>query len=277
MSESTVSILQDILRELHETEKSCQSDNDIYTRFKAEQEKYLELYIKLQGVLSAEGSEVSDEALEVIIDPSEIMLVYGNPEEQITKLKQLNVQLSDRLGECFQNGVCAAFSASVEQSSWGAKFKQEKYKDGSLHMAYVRKANKGAIFDVSCTQDGKVGVFPRGVVLCNGKTTITPDELKSVHSSCAWADEITDKIHGFGIEGTTYEEMPEADLTALYDISNYYHIETLEESIAFLKLSGYSEEEIYSILEIADEDESRDSSTKRVDKAQQKAVNPNKK
>lgn len=285
MSESTVNILQDILRELHETEKACQSDNDIYTRFKTEQERYLELYIKLQGVLSAEGSELSDEALEVIIDPSAIMLVYGNPEEQITKLKELNEQLSDRLGECFQNGVCAAFSASVEQSSWGAKFKQEKHKDGSLHMAYVRKVNKGAIFDVSCTQDGKVGVFPRGVVLCNGKTTITPEELKTVHSSCAWADEITDKIHGFGIEGTTYEEMPEADLAALYDTSNYYHIETLEESKTFLRLSGYSEAEIEALLAGADEQEhaneqeqdDTDSKTKEKRKeVQYRSAKPNK-
>lgn len=282
MSESTVNILQGILRELHEIEKSCQSDNDIYTRFKTEQERYLELYIKLQGVLSAEGSELSDEALEVIIDPSEIMLVYGNPEEQISKLKELNEQLSARLGECFQNGVCAAFSASVEQSSWGAKFKQEKYKDGSLHMAYVRKANKGAIFDVSCTQDGKVGVFPRGVVLCNGKTTITSDELRTVHSSCVWVDEITDKIHGFGIEGTTYEEMPETDLTALYDISNYYHIMTLEESVDFLELSGYSEEEILAILSDVSRDkilvilhgEEKDKERKkRREEIKQKAIN----
>ena len=38
--------------------------------------------------------------------------------------------------------------------------------------------------------------------------------------------------------------MSEADLKALYDRANYYHIETLEESIKFLRLSGYSEEEI---------------------------------
>lgn len=280
MSEGTVIILQDVLRELHETEMSCQTDNDIYTRFKTEQERYLELYIKLQGVLSVEDSELSDEALKVLIDPSAMKLVYGNPEEQIAKLKELNKQLSDRLGECFQEGVCAAFSASVEQSSWGSKFKQEKYKDGSLHMAYVRKANKGAVFDVSCTQDGKVGVFPRGVVLCNGKTTIAPDELRTVHSSCAWADEITDQIHGFGIEGTTYEEMPEADLTALYDISNYYHIDTLDESKAFLRLSGYSEAEIDELLADSDDQEQNDTDSKTKEKrkeVQYRSVDRNKK
>lgn len=250
MSESTVSISQGILRELHALQKTCLSDNDIYTRFKAEQERYLELYIKLQGFLSAKDSNLSDEALKVIIDPSKIMLVYGNPEEQIAKLKELNELLSDKLSECFQSGVCAAFSASIAKNSLGTKFKQEKYEDGSLHMTYVRKENKGAIFDVSCTSDGKVGVYPRGVVLCNGKTTITPDELKRVHSSCAWADEITDAICNFGIEGTTYEEMPKDDLSALFDESNYYHIKTEEESIIYLRLIGRSEEEINDILEI---------------------------
>lgn len=276
MSESTVNLLEDILRELYDIEKACQSDNDTYTRFKAEQERYFELYIRLQGVLSADGAELSEEASEVLLNPSELMLAYGDPEEQIAKLKKLNEQLGARLSECFQTGVCAAFSASVEQSSWGEKFKQEKHKDGSMHMAYVRKANRGAIFDVSCGQDGKVGIYPRGVVLCNGKTTITPDELRDVHSSCSWADDITEKIRGFGIEGTSYEEMPEADLKALYDRANYYHIETLEESIKFLRLSGYSEEEIKEILEIEDEEQGHTSTSRRTTEAAHRAVDSKK-
>ena len=145
-----------------------------------------------------------------------------------------------------------------------------------MHMAYVRKANRGAIFDVSCGQDGKVGIYPRGVVLCNGKTTITPDELRDVHSSCSWADDITEKIRGFGIEGTSYEEMPEADLKALYDRANYYHIETLEESIKFLRLSGYSEEEIKEILEIEDEEQGHTSTSRRTTEAAHRAVDSKK-
>ena len=277
MSESTVNLLENILRELHDMEKACQSDNDTYTRFKAEQERYFELYIRLQGVLSADGAELSEEASEVLVNPSEFMLVYGDPEEQIAKLKKLNEQLGARLSECFQTGVCAAFSASVEQSSWGEKFKQEKHKDGSMHMAYVRKANRGAIFDISCGQDGKVGIYPRGVVLCNGKTTITSDELRAVHLSCAWADEITEKIHGFGIEGTSYKEMPEADLKALYDRANYFHIETLEESIKFLRLSGYSEEKINEILEIEDEEQGHTSTSRITGESAHRAIDYKKK
>ena len=42
-------------------------------------------------------------------------------------------------------------------------------------------------------------------------------------------------------------------LNALYNTENYYHITTPDESRRFLKLSGYSEEEIKSILEIEKE------------------------
>ena len=47
----------------------------------------------------------------------------------------------------------------------------------------------------------------------------------------------------------SYEEMPEEILKSLYDKRNYYFISSLEESVRFLQLSGYSQEEIDSILE----------------------------
>ena len=47
----------------------------------------------------------------------------------------------------------------------------------------------------------------------------------------------------------SYGEMPEEILKSLYDKRNYYFISSLEESVRFLQLSGYSQEEIDSILE----------------------------
>ena len=127
---------------------------------------------------------------------------------------------------------------------------KEKYKDGSLHFTYIRKENQGAIFDVDCGLDGRVGIYPRGVVLYNGKTTISPDKLKTLHSSCGWADEIHGAFDSFGLSHSgSYEEMPIEVLQSLYDIRNYYHISTPEESVRFLELSGYSQEEINAILE----------------------------
>lgn len=247
-AEGTVELLQNTLRDFQELEKSCVNDNEMYLRLKAEQERYLELYTKLQGVLSVEENELSADATKKLF-PSE----SGNTESEIVRLHELNKQLSTILEECFQTSVCAAFSASIEQSTWGKVFKKEKYEDNSLHMTYVHEANKGAIFDVSCTQDGKVGVFPRGVVLCNGKKTITPGELSNIFSSCAWASELADMIRGFGINGITYEEMSQRVLDALCDESNYYHIEDVEGSLEFLMRSGYSDEEIQDILEMEGE------------------------
>lgn len=257
MSENTVTILQNILRELRTLEKTCKSDADVYSRFKAEQEKYLGLYIRLQGVLSAEGAELDDAALEVIVDPAEFQLVYGDPEKQIERLRELNEQLAARLSECFQKGVCAAFSQSVEKSSWGAKFKEEDGENGDRHMTYVRKQNKGAIFDVTCTKDGRVGIYPRGVMLSNGVPVITPDELRAVHSSCDWADEVTDSVRMLGVDGTSYEEMPKEDLEAMYDLDNYYHIKTEEESYAYLRMCGFPEEEIDRLMRGEEKSEDR--------------------
>ena len=277
MSVSVVTLMQNILKELREMDDICKKDNDLYKRFKAEQELYLEQYIKLQGILSAEDSILTQDDSKMIIDPHEVKLVYKDPEAQIANLKNLNKQLREILNQCFQNGACAAFSASVQQSAWGIKFKKEKTKDGAIHIEYVRKADKGVIFDVSCDKEGKIGVYPRGVVLYNGKTTISPEKLRSVHSSCAWADELTNGIRDFGIESTAYEEMPASELMALYDIANYYHIKTLDESIAFLKLSGYSEEEIDRILEIKTVEEVSDDNSESANRATQRAAENSKK
>ena len=277
MSESVVNLMQNILKELREIEDICKKDNDLYKRFKTEQELYLEQYIKLQGILSAEDSILTKDALETIIDPHEVKLAYKDLEAQIANLKNLNKQLREILNECFQIGACDSFSASVQQSAWGEKFKQEKTKDGAMHIEYVRKSDKGVIFDVSCNKEGKIGVYPRGVILYNGKLTITSEKLRSVHSSCAWADELTNGIRNFGIESTKYEEMPASELTALYDTANYYHIKTLDESIAFLKLSGYSEEEIDRILEIETEKKLFDDTSERENKTTQRAAENSKK
>jgi hypothetical protein len=77
----------------------------------------------------------------------------------------------------------------------------------------------------------------------------------------------------------------------LYDISNYYHIEGLEESITYLILSGYSQEEILDILSNIDDEQeeilhgilhignivTHDDDKKQNDDEQYRRVDPNKK
>ncbi len=265
MSETTIKRLQDVLTRLHKLEDSCVKGNELYQQFKEEYKKYEELYVKLQGFLSAEGSEIEDDEDErFLVSPTELILAYDNPEEQIEQLKKKNEELTKLVNTCTQESMCGAIAATVAKESWGEAFKKEKRKDGSLHLTYVRKESKGAIFDVDCGADGRVGIFPRGVVLCNGKTTISPEELQGVHSSCDWADEIHSAFGSFGMSDSgSYEEMPEEVLKSLYDIKNYYHITDFEESVRFLQLSGYSQKEIEDILEIEEENDSEEKKRKK--------------
>ena len=253
MSKATIDKLQTIIAELHTLEVVCKRGNEIYQQFKEEYRKYEELYVRLQGFLSADGSEVEVDEDEnpVLCSPIELTLAYDNPEEQIKQLKQKNAELTEVLNGCAQEGMFGAIAAAVEKETWGEAFRKEKHKDGSLHLTYVRRESKGAIFDVDCGIDGRVGIYPRGVVLCNGRTTITPEELQKIHSSCSWADEIHGAFGSFGMSDSgSYEEMPAEVMQSLYDIKNYFHISSFEESVRFLQISGYSIEEIETLLEI---------------------------
>jgi len=270
MSKTTIDRLTSILTTLHNLEDVCKKGNEIYKKFKEEYKIYEELYVKLQGFLSAGDSVVNDDVEEqFLLSPIEVVLAYENPEKQIELLKKKNEELAKIVSECTQEGLCGAIAATVTAvkdngKSQGEPFKKEKHKDGSLHFTYIRKENQGAIFDVECGVDGRVGIYPRGVVLCNGKTTISPDELKVLHSSCGWADEIHEAFDSFGMSHSgSYEEMPSEVLQSLYDIKNYYHISTFEESVRFLELSGYSQEAIETILEIEKEENTEERKRKR--------------
>lgn len=251
MSGGTLKKLEGVAAKLHALEGECAEVDETYQKFKEEYTKYEEIYVKLQGFLSADGSALEDdEENAIFVSPTEIFLAYDNPDEQIEGLKKRNIELTKLLNNITQESMCNAVGVLVANESWGEVFKKEKRKDGSLHLTYIRKENKGAIFDVDCGANGKVGIFPRGVVLCNGKMTVSPEELQKVHASCAWADEIRTAFGQCSMSDSgSYEEMPEEILKSLYDKRNYYFISSLEESVRFLQLSGYSQEEIDSILE----------------------------
>ena len=262
-SETTLRKLQEIKARLIMLENECKKNNGIYLRFKDVFKEYESLYVKLQGFLSAEGSKMEDKE-EYFPSPTELFLSNSNPEKQIEELKEKNAELTKLVKKCTQEGTFGAIATSVEQGEWGEIFKAERQKDGKPHMLYIRSDTPGAIFDVNCDDDGKVGIFPRGVILCNGKTIISTDGLKAVHSSCSWADEIHRELGSLGVsDGGGYEEMPSEVKESLYKMENYYHITSLEESVRYLQLLGFTQEKIAEILEIETGDNEEEQKRKR--------------
>ncbi len=252
MSNSTVENLQRILTTLRELEKECTKGNEIYQEFKKEYEIYQDLYVQLQGfICSGDCTAVDEEGNDILLSPADIILLSENPEEQIEELKEKNKQLTNLLNDCRQEALCGAIAATVEckDKKMGRGFKKEKTKDGSIHYAFVRSEYKGVMFDTECTKDGRLGIYPRGVVLHNGKKLISTEQLKKVHSSCGWADDIHNALGSFGMTNSgNYEEMPEEVLNSLYNEDNYYHLTTREESLRYLELCGYTKEEIANLL-----------------------------
>lgn len=253
MSETTIDRLRNIITELHKLEADCIQGNEIYQRFKKEYLRYEDLYTKLQGFVGTGEKSSEDKSSEnsecEFYSPADVMLYYDDPEGQIKALEETNKKLVKLLERCLQESMFGAISNSVTEKKIGEPFKREKDKNGSLHFVYVRPECPGAIFDAECDSKGKLGVYPRGVVLHNGVSMIEADGLKKVHSSCDWADDIHNAFDSFNLsQSGEYEEMPQEVLDMLYDKKNYYHIKTEEESIKYLKLLGKTDEEIEEIL-----------------------------
>lgn len=238
--------LNSLLSKLHDLREKCIREAESYKRFSVEYERYKELYMKFRGILSTENSEFIDKK-GYLKEPSNIAFEYSDAEIQIAELVERNAQLESIISQSVQQTFSAGMSAILHGSKWGKEFKRERCEDASIHLSYVRAADRGAIFDVSCGQNGEIEIIPRGVILSNGRATITPDELRKVHSSCKWADEISQAFDDVGIPNGAYEEMAEEYREELYNEAHYFRIKTDAESIRFLRISGYSEEEIAAL------------------------------
>ncbi|MCH5157416.1 MAG: hypothetical protein J1G02_06055 [Clostridiales bacterium] len=228
------------LRDLHVV---CTKDAELYDQFVVEYERYKELYVKFRAMLCSDESDVDDKD-GYIEEPGNIVFEYSDAKKQIAILAERNAQLQSIISQTMQQTFTSGLSALLQQSHWGQEFKRERLEDESIHLSYVRKADKGAIFDVSCGKNGEIALVPRGVILSNGRTAITPDGLRRVHSSCEWAEEIGKAFADVGIKNGTYEEMPDEYREELYDLANYYVISSESESIRFLRMSGFTDKEI---------------------------------
>ena len=197
-------------------------------------EEYLKVRSQLLG-LSEDG--------EAIIDLSKHTFNMATADKLIEDLKKDTEEMKQIIQEIMGRSLVGSMATAVGSES---VFRKEEV-DGKATFSFVRKENPGVIFMVEQTDTGAT-VTPRGVVLSNGQPVIDEDGLRAVHSSCEWSDEMNDKLVAAGMPAFTAKEKGKEATETLYDIENYYHIEDDESSIRYLRLCGYSDEEIENVF-----------------------------
>ena len=132
-----------------------------------------------------------------------------------------------------------------------AVFSTER-KGRDMHVNYVRRGERGAMFDVTCAPDGSMEMFPRAVILHNGTRLLDADGLRRVHETCKWTDDIADAFRKMNFPPSQYEEIYGEARDALFTDEGCFRLETHEDSVRYLRLCGYSEEEIAVLVGYAE-------------------------
>ena len=200
--------LTDLLTKLRALLEDCRKDAENYDAFYAEYTRYQQLYMQFRAVMSADEASMEDKD-GYLEEPAEIVFEFSDPEKQRQSLAERNRQLELLVHQAMQHGFCAGLSAVLGKSAWGKEFKSERLRDGSAHVTYVRKGDFGAIYDISYDAAGRVSMCPRGVILSNGRSLISPEALNGIYESCDWAKEISDAFSQIGLCDGACEEMPE--------------------------------------------------------------------
>lgn len=231
--------LNALAAELGRLQEKCTADSALFAEFKEQYARYEQLYAQLDGVFAA-----SDKREGGMQDPASVMFDYFGAQAQIKELKERNVALAITIGEYRKQTTFRAIEKAVGGGKCGTTFKKEKSADGSLHLAFARRDSKGAIYDACCAPDGGITVSPRGVILSNGKAAISPENLRALHDKCGWADDFASAFAELGMPDCGWTECDSAAREALYDKSNYYVIKSARESVEYLRLAGFTDDEI---------------------------------
>ena len=209
-------------------------ENQKYDEYMKAMEEYLKVRNQLLG-LSEDGQD--------IVDLSKHTFNMAIADKLIEDLKKDTEEMKQIVQEIMGRSLVGSMATAVGNES---VFMKEEV-DGKATFSFVRKENPGVLFMVEQTDAGAT-ITPRGVVLSNGIPVIDEEGLRAVHSSCEWSDEMNDKLVEAGMPAFTAKEKGKEATEALYDIDNYYHIEDDEASIRYLRLCGYSDEEIESVF-----------------------------
>ena len=164
-------------------------------------------------------------------------------------LKATNDSIENQINSIRRKGIEKSICASCEDKVVFSQSSEE-----SSRVAYAREETKGVIYDVQIDQKGRTAVYPRGVILSNGKNICTNEQLQKAHSSCDWAKELDDAMTAAGIESANPHEISDEVTKSMYDEKQYIHLND-EQSRLYLIICGYTKEECAELgYEINDND-----------------------
>ena len=223
--------LMNIAKEVEHLVASSLEENEKYQEYQRALDKYIELREKLLG---------ADESSKDIKESSKYVFTMDKADELIEELNARVKEMEDILVEIYNRSFIASAATAVGPEKIYSEDRE------NVGFTYVREQDKGAIFVVEKGKNG-ARITPKGVVLSNGMKTIDEEGLRKVHSSCEWSRELKEKLEAAGLPSFESRELVE-EKEELYKEENYYHITSDKESIRFLRLSGYTDEEITNIF-----------------------------
>ncbi len=213
---------------------SVDKDNVKYREYKEVVDEYVATRTALLGV---------SEDVKELVDLSKMTFNTMAADRLINDLKEQTKEMQKILDEVMAHSFVNSIAAAVGEEQI---LKKEQAAD-KVGFSFVRQETKGVIYCVEKDETG-ASITPRGVILSSGQKAIDEEGLRKVHGSCEWSNDLNEKLVKIGMPPFEATEKGKEATEALYAEEEYYYIESDEESIAYLKKCGYSDEEIENVF-----------------------------
>lgn len=198
--------------------------NDLYIQYKKETERYNNLIACL------------DESDQIRNFPSFEELEFANADIEgiVNELKIMNDKIQHEIFAIRKDGLQKCVITSCESN-----LVYSESNDQCSRIAFAREDTKGVIYDVEINEKGSMAVYPRGVILSNGKNICSVEQLKKAHSSCEWARDLDEALQGVCLNGGNPKEISDEVTSKMYDEKEFIHLNE-EQSKLYLVICGYS-------------------------------------
>ncbi|MBQ7906739.1 MAG: hypothetical protein IJ309_02055 [Clostridia bacterium] len=254
-SPGTTPRLNGLVNQLSAFEESAIKYNELYKRFKEELDRYNSYYEELNTIVSDGGNASGDKVKGSVLTIEQVN-EFSISEQGLNLLCEATEQLKSVLGLCKQSINASALLSCIDidelesqniSKAAGRKdpyqqFKQER-KGENIELSFLSSKYKGVMFEASFENNGAFTISPKSVVLSNGTTMLSKEQLKEFHESCQWSKELEERYKAIGFPYFSHTEIEGEAREEFYKSQCFYRIESDSDSIRYLKLLGFSVKE----------------------------------